>query len=81
MEYGAVEQVTLIAAPSVLDFRAKPPGESYAGMGVLEAGARVKLYQHEEWIFSAQTTLREATNARSRIFSIPAMECRPMPGS
>jgi hypothetical protein len=81
MEYGAMEQVTLIAAPSVLDFRAKPPGESYAGMGVLEAGARVKLYQHEEWIFSAQTTLREATNARSRIFSIPAMECRPMPGS
>src|SRR3954452_4280961 len=81
MEYGAVEQVTLIAAPSVLDFRAKPPGESYAGMGVLEAGARVNLYQHEEWIFSAQTTLREATNARSRIFSIPAMECRPMPGS
>jgi hypothetical protein len=68
MEYGAMEQVTLIAAPSVLDFRAKPPGESYAGMGVLEAGARVKLYDYEEWTFSAQATLREATNARSRIF-------------
>src|SRR5436305_6626076 len=45
VEYGAMERVTLIAAPSVLDFRARPPGESYAGMGVLEAGARVKLYE------------------------------------
>jgi hypothetical protein len=68
VEYGATESVTLIAQPSVLDFRAKPPGESYAGMGVLEAGGRVKLYEIEETIFSAQATLREATNARSRIF-------------
>jgi hypothetical protein len=68
MEYGAMEQVTLVAAPSVLDFRAKPPGQSYAGMGVLEAGARVKLYEYDEWIFSAQATLRDATNPRSRIF-------------
>jgi hypothetical protein len=68
MEYGAMEQVTLIAAPSVLDFCAKPPGQSYAGMGVLEAGARVKLYEYDEWIFSAQATLRDATNTRSRIF-------------
>jgi hypothetical protein len=44
VEYGATESVTLIAQPSVLDFRAKPPGESYAGMGVIEAGGRVKLY-------------------------------------
>jgi hypothetical protein len=63
-----MEQVTLIAAPSVLDFRAKPPGQSYAGMGVLEAGARVKLYELDEWMFSAQGTLREATNTRSPIF-------------
>src|SRR5947209_4201678 len=68
LEYGAMEQVTLIATPSVLDFRAKPPGQSYVGMGVLEAGARVKLYEIDEWIFSAQATLREATNTRSRIF-------------
>ena len=67
-EYGATDATTLIAAPSVLDFRARPPGESYAGMGVLEAGGRVKLYEYEEWIFSAQATLREATSARSRIF-------------
>jgi protein XagA len=67
-EYGATEQVTLIAAPSVLDFRANPPGQSYAGMGVVEAGGRVKLYAVDEWIFSAQATLREATNGRSRIF-------------
>jgi hypothetical protein len=62
------DAITLITAPSVLDFRARPPGESYAGIGVLEAGGRVKLYEYEEWIFSAQATLREATNARSRIF-------------
>jgi hypothetical protein len=68
MEYGATEAITLIATPSVLDFRAKPPGESYAGMGVLEAGGRVKLYELEETIFSAQATFREATNSRSRIF-------------
>jgi hypothetical protein len=68
LEYGATESVTLIAAPSVLDFRAKPPGESYAGMGILEAGGRVKLYEIEETVFSAQATLREATNARARIF-------------
>src|SRR3954451_23627826 len=68
VEYGAMEQVTLIAAPSVLDFRAKPPGQSYAGMGVVEAGARLKLYDYDEWVFSAQATLREATNARSRVF-------------
>jgi hypothetical protein len=68
MEYGATEAITLIAAPSVLDFRARPPGESYAGMGVLEAGGRVKLYEIEETIFSAQASLREATNRRSRIF-------------
>ena len=37
-------------------------------MGVLEAGARVKLYELDEWMFSAQGTLREATNTRSRIF-------------
>jgi protein XagA len=67
-EYGATDAITLIAAPSVLDFRAKPPGQSYAGMGVVEAGGRVKLYEYEEWIFSAQATLREATRARSRIF-------------
>ena len=67
-EYGATDAITLIAAPSVLDFRAKPPGESYAGMGVLEAGGRVKLYEVDEWIFSAQATLREATSRRSRIF-------------
>jgi hypothetical protein len=68
VEYGATEAVTLLAAPTVLDFHAKPPGQSYAGTGVLEAGARVKLYELDEWIFSAQGTLREATNARSRIF-------------
>jgi protein XagA len=68
VEYGATESVTLIAQPTLLDFRAKPPGESYAGMGVLEAGGRVKLYEIDEWIFSAQGTLREATNTRSRIF-------------
>jgi protein XagA len=68
LEYGATDGVTLIAAPSVLDFRAEPPGQSYAGMGVLEAGGRVKLYEIDEWIFSAQATLREATNTRSRIF-------------
>jgi protein XagA len=67
-EYGATEAITLIAVPSVLDFRARPPGQSYAGMGVLEAGARVKLYEIDEWIFSAQASLREATNARSRLF-------------
>jgi hypothetical protein len=37
-------------------------------MGVLEAGARVKLYELDEWMFSAQGTLREATNTRSRVF-------------
>jgi hypothetical protein len=58
---------TLIAVPSILDFRAKPPGQSYAGMGVLQAGARVKLYDLDEWMFSAQGTLREATNTRSRV--------------
>jgi protein XagA len=68
LEYGALEQVTLIAAPSALDFRARPPGQSYAGFGVLEAGARVKIYDYEEWIFSGQATLREATNTRSRLF-------------
>jgi hypothetical protein len=68
VEYGATESVTLIAEPTVLDFRARPPGESYAGMGVLEAGGRVKLYEIEATIFSAQATLREATNTRSRIF-------------
>jgi hypothetical protein len=67
-EYGLSDAVTLVAEPSVLDFRAKPPGQSYVGMGVLEAGARVKLYEVDEWIFSAQATLREATNTRSRIF-------------
>jgi hypothetical protein len=67
-EYGATDTVTLIAEPSVVDLRAKPPGQSYAGMGVLEAGARVKLYEIDEWIFSTQATLRDATNARSRIF-------------
>ncbi|MBV8849961.1 MAG: hypothetical protein JOZ16_10310 [Methylobacteriaceae bacterium] len=67
-EYGAMEQVTLIATSSVLDFRAKPPGDSYAGMGVAEAGARVKIYESDDWIFSGQATLREATNTRSRVF-------------
>lgn len=67
-EYGLTDAVTLIAAPSALDFRAKPPGESYAGVGVLEAGGRVKLFDIGETIFSAQATLREASNARSRIF-------------
>jgi hypothetical protein len=68
LEYGATESVTLIAEPTLLDFRAKPPGQSYAGIGVLEAGGRVKLYEIEATIFSAQATLREATNTRSRIF-------------
>ena len=81
LEYGAMEQVTLIAAPSVLDFRAKPPGQSYAGMGVLEAGARVKLYELDEWMFSAQGTLREATNTRSPIFLDMGLgACRRMCG-
>ncbi|MDX6320141.1 MAG: protein XagA [Nocardioidaceae bacterium] len=67
-EYGLTDSVTLIAAPSALDFRAKPPGESYAGVGVLEAGGRVKLFEVGETIFSAQATLREASNSRARIF-------------
>ncbi|GAC1338212.1 MAG: hypothetical protein NVSMB26_25660 [Beijerinckiaceae bacterium] len=67
-EYGLNDRLTLIAAPSVLDFTAKPPGESYRGIGVLEAGARVKAFEIGDTLFSVQATLRTPTNARSRIF-------------
>jgi len=50
-------------------------------MGVLEAGARVKLYELDEWMFSAQGTLREATNTRSPIFLDMGLgACRRMCG-
>lgn len=67
-EYGFNDRLTLIAAPSALDFAAKPPGESYRGIGVLEAGARVKAFEIGETLVSVQATLRTPTNARSRIF-------------
>ncbi|HMN72429.1 MAG TPA: hypothetical protein PKA55_11245 [Rhodoblastus sp.] len=64
-EYGLSESVTLIGDPSWFTFRAKPPGVSRTRPGVTEAGARMKILETGDNIFSAQATMRYAPAGRS----------------
>lgn len=63
-EYGLTESVTLIGDPSWFTFRAKPPGVSRTRLGVAEAGARVKIIETGDSVFSAQATARYAAGGR-----------------
>jgi len=58
-EYGLTEWLTLIAAPQVLSVHlGEPFPSSYSGPGYIDAGARVRLWQAESMVVSAQVVAR-----------------------
>lgn len=58
-EYGATDWLTLIAAPQFLAINLGDPfPSSYAGPGYTDLGARVRLYQGEGTVVSAQAVAR-----------------------
>lgn len=63
-EYGLADWITLIGEPSWFTFHAKPPGVSRARLGATQAGARVKVFEWDESILSAQATARYAAGGR-----------------
>ena len=59
IEYGLTDWLTLIAAPQFLYVSLGAPGpSSYAGAGYSDLGARVRLWQGEDWVVSAQAVAR-----------------------
>ena len=55
IEYGATEYLTLIAQPTLTRAIAEgPPAGSFYGLGSIEAGARFRLGEWEQTVFSAQ---------------------------
>lgn len=58
-EYGATDWLTLIAAPQVLSISlGDPDAASYVGPGYVDVGGRVRLWQQEGAVVSAQVTGR-----------------------
>ncbi len=58
-EYGWNDWLTLIAAPQFLYVHLGAPGSStYSGPGYSDVGARVRLWQDDSRVFSAQSVLR-----------------------
>jgi hypothetical protein len=66
-EYGATDWLTLIAAPQFLAVRLGEPGSaSYAGPGYTSLGARVRLYESETFVLSAQAVARISGTGNSQ---------------
>lgn len=66
-EYGATDWLTLIAAPQFLAVRLGEPGSaSYAGPGYTSLGARVRLYQSDAFVLSAQAVARISGTGNSQ---------------
>lgn len=58
-EYGATDWLTLIAAPQFLAIQLGDPfPSSYAGPGYTDLGARMRLYQNDGMVVSAQAVAR-----------------------
>jgi len=58
-EYGATDWLTLIAAPQVLSISlGDPDAATYVGPGYVDAGARVRLWQQDGAVVSAQVVGR-----------------------
>ena len=57
-EYGVTDWLTAIASPSLFVFRQAPPGRNQAATGVAEAGARVRLFEWDTSVLSAQAIVR-----------------------
>ncbi len=57
-EYGVTDWLTAIASPSLFVFRQAPPGRNQTATGVAEAGARVRLFEWDANILSAQAIVR-----------------------
>jgi protein XagA len=63
-EYGLADWVTLIGEPSWFTFRAASPGRNATALGATEAGARVRVFEWQDNVISAQVTGRYATGGR-----------------
>jgi hypothetical protein len=59
LEYGATDWLTLMVAPQFqhIDIAA-PIDAARTGLGYTDLGARAKLLDWDQWVFSVQTTLR-----------------------
>ena len=59
IEYGATDWLTLMALPSLQRISIGAPFDtSRSGLGFTDLGARVRLLQGQDWVFSAQTLVR-----------------------
>ncbi len=69
-EYGVTDWLTAIASPSLFTFPQDPPGQSRSATAIAEAGARVKAYEWDGNVFSAQILLRAPLGgASARVFA------------
>lgn len=57
-EYGLTDDLTLVLTPSVRDVSVEGPGNDSTGLGYTEVGARYRLGGGEDWVVSAQGTVR-----------------------
>lgn len=57
-EYGVTDWLTAIASPSLFAFRQDPPGQSRSATAVAEVGARVRIYEWDGNVLSAQALVR-----------------------
>jgi hypothetical protein len=59
LEYGAADWFTVMLAPSLQQIKiAAPVDAQRSGFGYTDIGGRMRLSQGEDWVFSAQATLR-----------------------
>src|SRR6185437_1747643 len=59
MEYGMRDWLTVIISPGLQHVDIAPPNDaSRTGFGTSEFGARARLMQGSDWVFSGQTTVR-----------------------
>jgi len=58
LEYGLLDWLTVVAAPSYDRVRSPTPGQSYNGLGESEIAARVGLYRSDAAVLSFQAGLR-----------------------
>jgi protein XagA len=85
-EYGATDWLTLILIPSLQHVDIGTPVDAQrTGLGYTEFGGRVKLFDWDSWVVSAQATLRvpgtsDATNPAAIGYTDPQTDFRGLIG-
>ncbi len=57
-EYGLTDDITLIVTPSFRDVSVKGSGQDSSGLGYTDLGARFRIGQGSNWVFSVQGVAR-----------------------